>query len=323
MSTGAHPHVAPTRAMRLTALVYGSRDIVLYDFRPVDGAPVAPFTAGAHVDLHLPNGMLRQYSLANDPREDHRYVLGIKNDPASRGGSRYVHESLRPGQVLEVGQPRNNFPLEEAAPHTVFIAGGIGITPIRSMLHRAEALGLSWEMHYAVRDRGDAVFSAELAADPRVHIHVDAESGGRPLDLLSIAAGLRGDAHAYCCGPGPMIEAFERAFAAVPPARRHVEHFSAPKVDPEPGGAFRIVLARSSRTLDVGAGQTILEVVRGAGIDADASCEQGICGSCEVRVLGGQPDHRDILLSPEERAEGRCMMICCSRSKTAELVLDL
>jgi ferredoxin-NADP reductase len=323
MSEDAHPHVAPTRAMRLSAMFDGARDIVLYEFRPTDGGAVSHFSAGAHVDLHLPNGMLRQYSLANDPRETHRYLLGIKNDPASRGGSRYIHEQLRPGMVLQVGQPRNNFPLDESAAHSVFIAGGIGITPIRCMLHRAEALGLSWELHYAVRDREDLAFAEEIASDPRVHTHVDAEHDGTPLNMRSIADGLREDAHAYCCGPGPMIEAFERSFDALPPGRRHVEHFSAPKVAPEPGGAFRIVLVRSARTLDVGADQTILEVVREAGIDAEASCEQGICGSCEVRVISGEPDHRDILLSPEERAGAKCMMICCSRSKSAELVLDL
>lgn len=323
MSAGEGAHVAPALPMRLVAMYWGGNDIILYDLRPQDGAEVAPFSAGAHVDLHLANGMIRQYSLANDPRERHRYLLGIKKDPASRGGSRYVHESLKPGMVVAVGQPRNNFPLEESAPRSVFIAGGIGITPVRCMVHRASALALEWELHYAVRTPDDACFAQELKADPRVHIHVDSEHYGRPLDLSAVAARTAPESHVYCCGPGPMIAAFEQAFASWPAAQRHVEHFTAPKSDPEPGGAFTVVLSRTGVSLPVGADETILEVVRRAGVDAQASCEQGICGACEVRVLAGQPEHRDILLSPEERAEGKSMMICCSRSRSSELVLDL
>ena len=180
MSNGQLPHVAPIRAMRLTAMYHGGTDIVLYEFRPTDGSPVAPFTAGSLVNLRLPNGMLRQYSLANDPRESHRYLLGIKKDVDSRGGSHCVHEALRPGMRLDVGKPRKTFALDESAPHTVLIAGGIGITPMHSMVHRAEEIGLPWELHCAGCTRLDAVFADEVGSDARVHLHIDGEHAAAP-----------------------------------------------------------------------------------------------------------------------------------------------
>jgi len=314
---------ASQQALRLEAVRYGGEQIALYEFAAPDGGELAPFTAGSHVDVHLPNGIVRQYSLANNPSERSRYVLGVKCDRASRGGSRYMHESLRVGTMLQLSLPRNNFPLHEAAPHTVLIAGGIGITPIRCMVHRLEALGLPWELHYAVRHRSEAVFAEELGSDARVHLHVDEEHGGAPLDLARVAREAPTGAHAYCCGPAPMISAFETAFSFWPASMRHVEHFSAPSIVWQEGGAFSVLLARTQRKLEVPADRSILSVVREAGIDATASCEQGICGACETRVLGGQPEHRDMLLSAEERAAGKSMMICCSRSKSAELVLDL
>lgn len=312
-----------SRPMRLTVMRHGAQGIVLYEFEPVDGQPVEAFSAGSHVDVHLPNGMLRQYSLANDPEESHRYVLGIKLDANSRGGSRSIHETLRPGAVLKIGRPRNNFALDETAPHTVLIAGGIGITPIRCMSLRAQSLGMSWELHYAARSREDAVFADELLSAGRTRMHIDSEHGNVPLDLAGLARRIPASSHAYCCGPAPMLQAFESAFAEWPKGQLHVEHFSAPPQQAQEGGPFDVVLARSGRTLHVPADRSILEVLRQAGIKAAASCEQGICGSCEVRVLGGQPDHRDIILSEEDRIEGKSLMICCSRSRSAELVLDL
>lgn len=311
------------RPLRLQAIRYGAEQIALFEFAAPDGGELAPFTAGAHVDVHLPNGLVRPYSLANDPRERHRYVVGVKRDAAGRGGSRCLHDEVRVGMLLPVGEPRNLFPLNEAAPAALFVSGGIGITPIRAMIHRAEALGLNWTLHHAVRRRAEAALLDGLFNDPRVNLHVDEEQGGRPLELAALAAGAPPGAHAYCCGPAPMIDAFEAAFAGWDAARRHVERFAPPAAMFTPGAGFAVRLARAGRVLQVPADRSILETLRGAGIDAPASCEQGVCGACETRVLAGAPEHRDLLLSPEERAAGRSMMICCSRSLDPELVLDL
>ena len=280
------------------------------------------FTAGAHVDLRLPNGFVRQYSIANSEEEDHRYLLGVKREAAGRGGSRLMHDELRVGTVLEVGRPRNNFPLVESAAHSVLIAGGIGVTPILSMVARLRSLGRSWELHYAVRRRSEAAFLDLLrAGGAPVLLHVDEEQGS-VLDVALIVGAVREGTHLYCCGPTPMLDAFTSAAASWPAEQVHLEYFAsafAPAIDK----GFIVELARSKRQIAVVPGQTILEALRANGIKVVSSCEQGICGSCETRVLAGEPDHRDLLLSDEEKAAGEVMMICCSGSRSAVLVLDL
>jgi tetrachlorobenzoquinone reductase len=309
-------------AMRLTAITYAAEQVHIYEFRPVSGASVPPFTAGAHVDLHLPNGLVRQYSIANAQGERHRYVLGVKRDAAGRGGSRFLHDDLRVGTVVKVGGPRNNFPLVEAAAHSVLIAGGIGVTPIVSMVARLRSLARPWELHYAVRRRGEAAFLDELlAGDGHVRLHVDEEQGSM-IDVAAIVRAAPEEAHLYCCGPTPMLEAFAAAAASRPAERVHFEYFSsafAPAVE----SGFIVELARSKVRVEVPPGQTILEALRARGLEVQSSCEQGICGSCETRVLAGEPDHRDMLLSDEEKATNQVMMICCSGSRSAILVLDL
>jgi len=313
---------AGTIAMRLTGITYAADQVHLYEFRPVSGAPVPRFTAGAHVDLHLPNGLVRQYSIANSEEQRDRYVLGVKRETAGRGGSRFMHDELRVGAVLAVGGPRNNFPLVEAAAHSVLIAGGIGVTPIVSMVARLRSLGGSWELHYAVRRRSEAAFLDELrAGDGPVRLHVDEEQGG-VLDVARVVGSAVQDAHLYCCGPTPMLEAFTVASAARPTHQVHLEHFSAAIAPPVESG-FVVELARSKLLVSIPPGQTILEALRAHGLKVQTSCEQGICGSCETRVLAGEPDHRDLLLSPEERATNEVMMICCSGSRSTVLVLDL
>ena len=309
-------------AMRLTAITYAAEQVHIYEFRPVSGASVPPFTAGAHVDLHLPNGLVRQYSIANAQGERHRYVLGIKRDAAGRGGSRFLHDDLRVGTVVKVGGPRNNFPLVEAAAHSVLIAGGIGVTPIVSMVARLRSLARPWELHYAVRRRGEAAFLDELlAGDGHVRLHVDEEQGSM-IDVAAIVRAAPEEAHLYCCGPTPMLEAFAAAAASRPAERVHLEYFSS-AVAPAVESGFIVELARSKVRVEVPPGQTILEALRARGLEVQSSCEQGICGSCETRVLAGEPDHRDMLLSDEEKATNQVMMICCSGSRSAILVLDL
>jgi ferredoxin-NADP reductase len=309
-------------AKRLTAITYAAEQVHIYEFRPVSGASVPPFTAGAHVDLHLPNGLVRQYSIANAQGERHRYVLGVKRDAAGRGGSRFLHDDLRVGTVVKVGGPRNNFPLVEAAAHSVLIAGGIGVTPIVSMVARLRSLARPWELHYAVRRRGEAAFLDELlAGDGHVRLHVDEEQGSM-IDVAAIVRAAPEEAHLYCCGPTPMLEAFAAAAASRPAERVHLEYFSS-AVAPAVESGFIVELARSKVRVEVPPGQTILEALRARGLEVQSSCEQGICGSCETRVLAGQPDHRDMLLSDEEKATNEVMMICCSGSRSAVLVLDL
>jgi ferredoxin-NADP reductase len=299
--------------LRLDAIRYAAADTCLYEFVSPGGALLPAYAPGAHVDLHMPGGIVRQYSLARPHRPGQGYMVGIKLDAATRGGSRYMLGEARVGQSFQLSAPRNNFPLHEEATHTVLIAGGIGITPIWCMAQRLEEIGSSYELHYAVRSAADAALAQAT--------HLDVEAGG-VLDVAGIVAAAPKEAHLYCCGPGPMLAAFEAATAGWPSRQAHVEYFSAPPPAPLEGG-FVVELARSGRKLAIGPGDTILDAVRAAGIDAPSSCEQGVCGACETRVLEGTPDHRDHILSPSERAEGRTMMICCSGCLGERLVLDL
>jgi ferredoxin-NADP reductase len=309
--------------LRLTAISFGADSIHLFELQAPDGACLPPFTAGAHIDLQLPNGTMRQYSLCNPQSERHRYVVGVKRDPASRGGSQFMHEALRVGTILRVGVPRNNFRLDEDARHSVFVAGGIGVTPIRCMIDRLRRLGRSWQLHYGVRRRAEAVFLDEFQADgERLQLHVDAENPGVFLDIAGIVAAAPADAQLYCCGPGSMLAAFETAAAARPDANVHVEYFASSTPVAVEGG-FSVRMAKTGRMVAVAPGQTILDALRAGGVDAPFSCAQGVCGACETRVLEGVPDHRDMILSPQEKAANRTMMICCSGSRTPLLVLDI
>jgi ferredoxin-NADP reductase len=317
----AAPAPAPLIPMRLTAIRFAAAGINLFEFTPLDGGVLPAFTAGAHVDLHLPAGLVRQYSLCNPQQERHRYLVGVKRDLNSRGGSRYLHDELRVGAVLQVGEPRNHFALHEEAAHSVLVAGGIGITPIACMVTQLKALGRPWELHYSVRQREEAAFLDQLAG-PGLHLHVDAEHGGAPLALGGIVAAAPAGTHLYCCGPGPMLDAFEAAAARRPSAEVHVERF-APVQAAAVAGGFTVRLARTGGSVYVGPGHSILDALRAGGIQVQASCEQGICGTCETRVLGGTPDHRDSLLSDDEKRANNVMMVCCSGSKDDVLVLDL
>lgn len=314
------------REMRLVAVTPVARATSLFAFEPLGGGPLAPAAAGAHLDIHLPDGLVRQYSLVLDPDlsgggRDGRYVVAVKRDAASRGGSRWLHEHAIPGAVLSIGGPRNHFPLVEDAAHTVLVAGGIGVTPIWSMMRRLEALGRPFEMHYACQAREDVAFAGEVARRPAVRLHVDAERGGR-LDVAAVCQGAPADAHLYCCGPAAMLDAFEAATAARARDRVHLESFAARHAAATEGG-FDVELAGSGTVLAVLPGQRIIDVLRGAGVDVPTSCEEGVCGSCETRVIAGVPDHRCEVLSAAERAANKTMMICCGGARSGRLVLDL
>lgn len=232
-----------------------------------------------------------------------------------------MHDTLRPGDLVKVEAPRNNFPLEENAAHTVLVGGGIGITPILCMARRLKALGRSMSLYYSCRERIDAAFVDELRSFSDMTLHIDAEAGG-VLDIGAIVRQQRNDAHFYCCGPAPMLAAFEAATATLPRAQVHVEYFTA-KQEAALDGGYTVELRRSGRTFAVPGGKTILNVLREAGIDVAYSCEEGVCGACETRVLAGVPDHRDAILSDPEKAANDTMIICCSGCKGDRLVLDL
>lgn len=316
------------RQVRVRAMRYEADGVCSVELAPAGaGGPLAPFTAGAHIDLHLPGGLVRSYSLLNGQDDASRYVVGVHLHPASRGGSRHVHAALRPGDVVTIAGPRNHFALVEDAAHTVFIAGGIGITPLLSMMRRLNALGRPWELHYAARTRAQAGFVDEVQAlaaggTGRVTIALDGEPGGVMLDLAAIVAGAPTQAHLYCCGPTGMLQAFEAATAGVPPQRVHTEYF-APRQQADTAGGFDVQCARSAKAFRVAPGQTVLQALLAQGVQVPYSCEQGICGSCEVAVLQGTPDHRDEILTPQEKAAGKTMMVCCSGAQTDLLVLDI
>ena len=308
--------------MRLHRVEYAARDTRLFQWRPVDGRPLPPATAGAHIDIHLPNDLIRQYSLISASATPSSYTVGIKKEAAGRGGSRALFDDVSVGDVLRIGVPRNNFALDETADYTVLIAGGIGITPIRCMALRLAALDRPWELHYCSRTREDAAFLDELAGHANVNLHIDEEAAGQFVDLARIVQRGSSTTHYYCCGPLPMLRAFEEATAALPPEQVHVEYFSAKEAGALTGG-YVVELAHSGRTFEIDAGQSILKTLCAAGFNIPFSCEEGICGACETKVLHGVPEHRDSVLSPAERAGGKTMMICVSGAKSGKLVLDL
>ncbi|WP_119157090.1 PDR/VanB family oxidoreductase [Caldimonas tepidiphila] len=319
---------SPALSVRVRATTWEAEGILGFELVPLSpGEQLPAFTAGAHIDLYLRDGMVRSYSLLNDPCETHRYRIGVNRDAKSRGGSQYLHEALRTGSVLTISVPRNNFPLDESSPFNVFIAGGIGITPLLSMIARSQALGTPWRLHYAARTRAHAGFLDLLEGwrgqpGAEVQLNFDQEPGGRMLDLAAVIAELPEGAHVYCCGPLPMLEAYAQATAALPPGRVHREYFAAKEAASTDGG-FSVVLARSGRTVPVRAGQTILDSLIEAGIEPTYSCREGVCGTCEQRVIDGTPDHRDLVLSDAQKAANDRILICCSGSRSRRLVLDL
>lgn len=284
------------------------------------GEGLPAWEPGAHLDVHLPNGLVRQYSLCGEPGGDYR--IGVLREPSSRGGSDAVH-TLRVGERLRISEPRNNFALEPADRY-LFIAGGIGITPILAMVRAAHGEGADWRLLYGGRSRKSMAFVDELLAiDPeRVVLHPQDEDGLLPLRSWLDAP--RGDTLIYCCGPEPLLRAVEYEAVLWPLHALRIERFTAkPLAEPAREEAFDVELARTGRTLTVRQEQSILDAVADAGVELLSSCRQGVCGTCVTRVLGGRPDHRDSILTAEARENGDRMYLCVSRSCSDRLVLDL
>jgi ferredoxin-NADP reductase len=295
--------------------------VVLLTLRHPDGDPLPAWTPGAHVDLVLTDGLVRQYSLCGDPSDTSVMKVAVLREPDGRGGSRHVHEVLDAGQLVEVNGPRNHFELVEAKRY-LFIAGGIGITPILPMIAQVQASGQDWRLVYGGRTRSSMAFRDELERLGPVEIRPQDEHG--LLDLEALLGDPAEGTAVYCCGPEGLLTAVEQHCETWPRGTLHIERF-APKADAAQGPRqeFEVELAQTGTVLRVPADQSVLEVVERAGVPVLSSCQEGTCGTCETIVLGGTPDHRDSVLTAEEQECGDAMMICVSRSRTPRLVLDL
>lgn len=311
-------------SVRVEAKTAAAPDVCALTLVAADGRALPAFTAGAHVDVHLPGGLVRPYSISNDPAETHRYVLGVLLEARSRGGSRAVHE-LRVDQTLRVSTPRNHFPLAPQARGSLLIAGGIGITPILAMARRLGGMGAPFELHYAASSVERMAFRAEIVSSTwagSAHFHV----GEARLDLEQLLARQSADVHVYVCGPKRLIDAVTDAAKRQGWADERVHHeLFAGTAAPAPGRdrAFEIELARTGRVIAVPAEQSAAQALIAAGVPLLTSCEQGVCGTCLTRVLAGEPDHRDLYLTPEEQAANEQFAPCCSRALSTRLVLDL
>ena len=309
--------------LRVGRRTTGAEGVVVLDLRDPSGADLPAWSAGAHVDLELPGGLTRQYSLCGDPADRSVWRIAVLREPESRGGSAHVHEELGEGADVEVRGPRNHFPLAPASGY-LFIAGGIGITPILPMIDAAEAAGAEWELHYGGRSLRSMAFleALEEATGSRVTLHPQDEVGLIDLDRLLGAP--RPGTLVYCCGPEPLLVAVEQRCADWPAGSLHVERF-APKDVGEPvlTGPFEVELAVSGLSLTVPPDKSVLQVVEDAGIGVLSSCTEGTCGTCETTVLAGEVDHRDSLLTPAEQAANDTMFICVSRAACPKLVLEL
>lgn len=302
-------------------------DIVSFELAGIDGAPLPPFSAGSHIDVQIAPGLTRQYSLCNDPTEQHRYMIAVLRDPRSRGGSQALHDNVRAGDIIAISPPKNHFPLA-AAPRYLLLAGGIGITPILCMAERLARSGADFTLHYCTRSPARTAFRERILASTfadRVRIHFDSEANGNRFDLDATLRAAPPDTHLYVCGPGGFIDAVTGAAGALGWAgdRVHVEYFGA--VLPDVGGdrSFDVRIASSGQAYTVPAGRTVIEVLYAHGIEVPVSCEQGICGTCVTRVIEGTPDHRDHYLTDEEHAANDQFTPCCSRALTATILLDL
>lgn len=303
-------------------------DVVALELTDPQGAALPSFQAGSHIDVEVLPGLVRQYSLCNDPSERHRYIVGVLRVQQSRGGSAGVHERLQVGTTVRISAPRHQFALSNEATHHVLMAGGIGVTPILAMARSLETAGASFELHYCARSKSRAAFLDALQSTSladRTHLHFDNEPDTR-FNARQCLAGQGPGSHAYVCGPSGFMEhVFEAARAAGwPPGNLHREFFS--PVQPTAGDGetpFELHLARSGRIVIVPAGATALQALRDAGIDVPSSCESGICGTCLTNVIEGTPDHRDSYLTDQERVAGDCFTPCCSRALGGRLKVDL
>jgi ferredoxin-NADP reductase len=310
--------------LRIRSITYLAEAINGYELVDPRGRDLPRFAAGAHIDLRF-GDLVRQYSLCNDPAERRRYCIAVLREDPSRGGSRRLHDTVRVGDLVEISMPRNNFPLESAVERHLLIAGGIGIAPIMSMIAELQRRRADFQLHYCTRSAARTAFRDDLAliaADGRVHFHYDGGDPARGLDIRAVLRDPPQGTHLYYCGPAGLMAAAAEATKGWPAGTVHCEYFTAPPaasvVEDKP---FRVRLAKRGVEYEIPVGQTIVGVLRRHGIAVPTSCELGYCGACVTRYLAGEPDHRDQVL--REYGRGRFVLICCARSKTPVLHLDL
>ncbi len=319
------PQVLNVRVARKETLAL---DIGLFELVSADGATLPPFSAGSHVDVSLPGGLTRQYSLCNDPGESHRYQIAVLKDANGRGGSRAMHEAVHEGDVISISAPKNHFPLGHGAKESILLAGGIGITPLLCMAERLAAIRQPFTLHYCARSVERTAFRERIkqsAFGDRVRFHFDDGAQEQRLDIAGLLRTPQPNVHLYTCGPKGLMDAVLSTARSCgwPEAQLHYEFFSAEPVKLATDGSFDVMLASSGRVIRVAGHQTVIAALAAEGVQVPTSCEQGVCGTCLTRVIEGEPDHRDLYLTPEEQAANDCFLPCSSRAKSARLVLDL
>ncbi|MFN3339401.1 MAG: PDR/VanB family oxidoreductase [Dietzia sp.] len=319
------PGDLPVGDASLLAVVAGRRDVargvVELVLESAGGGELPAWAPGAHIDLVLDDDLIRQYSLCGDPEDRRSYRVAVLLEPEGRGGSRRIHEELAVGSRVEVKGPRNNFPLHES-PRYLFIAGGIGVTPMLQMVRAAERAGADWRLVYGGRAEESMAYLDELGALGDKVTFWPADRNGL-IDLETLLGTPAEGTLVYSCGPEPLLAAVEERCSTWPGGALNLERFSAIEVDTSADTGFDVELRQTGTTLHIDDDQTILEVVTEAGVYVSTSCTEGTCGSCETTILEGRAEHRDVVLSPEEQEEGKTMMICVSRAACPKLVLDL
>ena len=317
-----------TLTVRVARKWQEAQDICAIELVAEPGQALPGFSAGSHIDVHLPGGLTRPYSLCNDPAERHRYLIAVLRDPASRGGSQAVHEQVHEGQVLQISAPKNHFNLVHDASRHLLLAGGIGITPLLCMADRLANTGADFALHYCTRSRERAAFVQRIrqsAFAQRAEFHFDDGPPDQKLDLAALLATPPAGMHLYVCGPKGFMDAVLGTARARgwPEAQLHYEFFAAEVVHSADEASFEVQVASTGAVVTVAPNQSVLQALMAVGVEIPFACEQGVCGTCLTRVLQGVPDHKDSYLTPEEQAAGDQFMPCCSRARTPRLVLDI
>ena len=312
--------------LRVNAIRFEAEGIHSFELVNPDRQSLPKFEAGAHIDVHLPTGIVRPYSLTSDPADDHRWIIGVLREKNGQGGSQAMHEKVRVGDLLKVGPIRNAFPLSQNARHNILLAGGIGITPLKSMAPSLARLGASFELHYCVRSEKNAAFLHELrliVPENQFHLHLDSGIPENGLNIQEFLKKPQDNCHVYFCGPAGFMKACEEATQHWPTESIHSEHFKAPltKTLDIADGGFEIHLIRSGAKIYVQPDQTIVRAIELTGRRVPTSCLSGLCGTCKVNYLDGEVDHRDYILNDDERS--RCLTVCVSRASSKSLSLDL
>ena len=316
----------PLLRLRVQAIRWQADGIHAFELVDPDAALLPLATAGSHVDVHLPGGLMRSYSLAGDPADRTAWTLGVLREVNGQGGSKAMHQSVHVGELLMVGAPRNAFPMASSATHSVLLAGGIGITPLKAMAHTLTAQGKSFEVHYCARTARNVAFTRELRAlvpPDRLHFHFDNGVPSQGLNITNLLKQQPDGAHLYYCGPGGFMKACAEASTHWVPKSVHFEHFKAPEQAPKSvaDASFEVRLARTGITVPVLPDQSIVRAIELAGHRVPTSCLSGLCGSCKVDYLEGEVEHNDYILSDEEKT--RCLTLCVSRARSPMLVIDL